>query len=296
MRPLARIAAAAAFLAGTGALASRLPVPEERPYDVVVVPPSSAMRWLALGHPTLVANFYYLRAVQYIGDSGANARGWDHLFPLVDLVTDLDPAHGYAYQVAGTLLGSVQRVAESNAILEKGMRNVPGRYILPYLRAFNAFYYAGDYAEAGRFVEAAARIPGAPAHLRQNVLAMYVKGRRADAAIAFLEEVRRATQDPEALKAIDEQIRRALLERDAALLDDAVARYRQRHGYPPLVLPALVADGLVDAIPEDPFGGVYVIGPDGRVRSSANPQRFAPPERPEQMPREPGVRKHEEYW
>jgi tetratricopeptide (TPR) repeat protein len=282
------IAAAAVLGLATAAAASRLPVPEERPYDVAVVPPASAARWLSLGHPTLVANLFYLRAVQYIGEPRASERGWEKLHPVADLVTDLDPGHGYAYQVAGTLLGSHDRVAESNAILEKGMRNCPTRYILPFLRAFNAFYYGGDYAEAGRYMELAARTPGAPERLRQNVLAMYVKGSRTDAALAFLEEARAAAEDDESRKAIDAQVKQALLERDAALLDRAVAQYEERHGVRPFLLAALVAEGLVERIPDDPFGGIYVLGPDGRVRSSLHAGRFSPPERPRAKP-EPKV-------
>lgn len=283
-RPL-RIATAAALALATAGAASRLPIPEERPYDVEVVPTSSVARWLALGHPTLLADLFYLRAVQYIGEPRADERGWDKLFPVIDLVTDLDPGHGYAYQVAGTLLGSYDRVQESNAILEKGMRNCPTRYILPFLRAFNAFYYQGDYAEAGRFVEIAARTPGAPERLRDNVVAMYVKGRRVDAALAFLEEARGVAEDDETRRAIDAQVKQALLERDAALLDEAVARYQERHGIRPFLLVALVGDGLIDRIPEDPFGGVYVIGEDGRVRSSVHPNRYAPPEKPRASPK-----------
>jgi hypothetical protein len=278
------VAAAAALALATAGVASRLPIPEERPYDVGVVPPASAVRWLSLGHPTLLANLFYLRAVQYIGEPRADARGWERLYPVVDLVTELDPGHGYAYQVAGTILGSYDRVAESNAILEKGMRNCPSRYILPFLRAFNAFYYDGDYAQAGHFVEIAARTPGAPERLRQNVVAMYVKGDRTDAALAFLEQARAAAQDDETRRAIDAQVRQAVLERDAAVLDRAMAQYEVRHGMRPLLLAALVADGLVERIPEDPFGGVYVIGPDGRVRSNVQPARFAPPEKPRNRP------------
>jgi tetratricopeptide (TPR) repeat protein len=283
-------AIASALVLATALAASRIPVPEERPYDVAVVPPSSAARWLALGHPTLLANLFYLRAVQYIGEPRANARGWGRLYPLIDLVTDLDPGHGYAYQVAGTLLGSYGHVDESNAILEKGMRSCPSRYILPFLRAFNAFYYAGDYAEAGRFVEVAARTPGAPPRLRQNVLAMYVKGSRFDAALAFLEQSRAAAQDDETRRAIDEQIRQAVLERDAAAIEEAVERHRANVGLPPLTLGILVAEGLLERIPDDPFGGRYVLDEEGKVRSTAHPLRFSPPDKPHPPPPDPGAR------
>ena len=86
------------------------------------------MRWFSLGHALTASHLYWLRAVQYIGEPRAEERGWATLFPVVDLVTDLDPGHGYAYQVAGVVLSSAGRIDESNAILEKGTRNVPSRW------------------------------------------------------------------------------------------------------------------------------------------------------------------------
>jgi len=277
---LARVLHALAFVALAAAVidtAGRLRAVREKPYDIEVVPPAAAARWISLGHPLLAANFYWLRAVQYIGEPRADFRGWDKLYPLVQLVTDLDPGHGYSYQVTGVVLSAAGRVDESNAILEKGTRNVPNRYILPYLRAFNAFYYQGDWQLAGKWAEIAAKAPGAPEHVRQNVLAYYVKGGRAEAAIAFLENVLAATNDPESRKAVEEQLRQALLERDASALDTAIARYRQKVGAVPPNLAAVRAAGFLDRVPPDPWGGVYIIGTDGRVRSSNHEFRFAPP-------------------
>ncbi len=277
--PLARasrLLLAAALAASTALTAGRLRIARERPYDVDVVPRAPVVRWLSLGHALLASHFYWLRAVQYIGEPRADERGWDRLFPLVDLVTDLDPRHGYAYQVAGVVLGTAGRVRESNAILEKGTRNVPDRYILPYLRAFNAFYHEGDWPSAGRWAEIAANEPGAPAHVRRSVLAFYVKGDRADAAIHFLENVLAETKDDESRKAVEAQLRQAVFERDAAALDRAVDTYRTRVGVRPLTLETLVVDGLVAGIPPDPYGGEWVLGPDGRVRSTAHEFRYSP--------------------
>jgi hypothetical protein len=268
----------AAFALATWLLASRLDAARLRPYDVGVVPKASTLRWLSLGHPTLAANLLWLKAVQYIGDPRADERGWDKLSPLANAVTDLDPRHGYAYYVAGTLLGSLGYVPESNAILEKGTRALPDRYILPYLRAFNAFYYDDDWTTAGRFAEISARAPGAPPHVRQNVLAYYVKGQRADAAVAFLEQSLAEANDPETRKAIEGQIRQALLERDAVRLDDAVEKWRSRYVVGPLSLQQLVTENLLPAIPADPHGGELYVDEDGRVRSTANPYRFSKPE------------------
>jgi tetratricopeptide (TPR) repeat protein len=255
----------------------------ERPYDVEVVPPASAVRWISLGHTLLAANFYWLRTVQYIGEPRADFRGWERLHPLAQLVTDLDPGHGYAYQVAGVVLASAGRVDESNAILEKGTRNVPSRYILPYLRAFNAFYYQGDWQQAGRWAELAAKAPGAPDHVKRNVLAYYVKGGRAEAAIAFLENVLAETNDPESRKKLEAELLQARFEQEAERLDAAIGAYGQRFGAPPPSVAALAAAGLVKRLPPDPYGGTWILGADGRVRSSAHEFRFSPPPPPSEL-------------
>lgn len=269
--------------------AARLEEYRASPYDVLLVPPRSVARVISVGHPTLAANVYWLRAVQYIGEPAANARGWERLYPILDLVTDLDPEHGYAYQVGGVILGTARRIAESNALLEKGMRAVPRRYILPFIRAFNAFYYEDDWALAGRFMEQAARVPGAPAHLTRDALAFAVKGNRADQAIAFLQQMMETTPDPETRGRLQTELQQAYLERDALVLDAALERHRATYGMNPITLEVLVAEGLVDRIPSDPFGGIFVVGSDGRAHSSVNDFRFARPERLARLPPEPGL-------
>jgi hypothetical protein len=262
----------------TGLLAHRLDTGSLRPYDVGVVPSAATLRWLSLGHPTLAANLLWLRTVQYIGDPRGDDRGWDKLYPLVDTLTDLDPGHGYAYQVAGSLLSTYELIPESNAILEKGMRALPDRYILPFLRAYNAFWYEDDWAGAGRYAEIAARAKGAPPHVRHYALAFYVKGQRADAAVAFLEQVLTETRDPETRAAVESQLQQALLERDAARLDDAIRTWRSRAVVGPLHLGQLVEEGLIPEVPADPFGGELYVDEEGLVRSTANPFRFSRPE------------------
>lgn len=273
----------ASLATGTVLAAGHLRAVREKPYDVEVVPPPSALRWLSLGHPLLAADFYWLKTVQYIGEPRADFRGWEKLYPLVQLVTDLDPGHGYAYQVAGVVLAVAGRVDESNAILEKGTRNVPNRYILPYLRAFNAFYYAGDWELAGKWAEIAANEPGAPAHVKRNVLAYYVKGGRAEAAITFLENVLAETADPETRKKLEGELQQARFEREAEKLDEAIARYRARFGAGPASVRALVDAGIVGRLPHEPYGGAWILGKDGRVRSTAHAFRFAPAPTAEQM-------------
>lgn len=256
-------------------VASRFPIAQQPAYELHAIPSAAAMRWASGGHPTLVANLWWLRAVQYMGDPAADRRGWDELYPAVDLVTDLDPRHGYAYQVTGNVLTSVERVDESNALLEKGMARVPDRYILPFQRAVNAFLYEGDYALAARWFEQAARVEGAPSQRMQSyAAAMYVKASAHEAALSLLSHLLETAQDETSRKAIQKQLAQATLERDAATLEAAVQEYQARHGTSPSKLEALVTEKLVPAIPPDPFGGRYFLDPGGRIRSSVNGYRY----------------------
>jgi tetratricopeptide (TPR) repeat protein len=247
------------------------------PYDFAYVPRSAAIRWASLGHPTLAGNLYWLRAVQYMGEAKASARGWDKLFPVLDLVTDLDPRHGYAYQVGANILAGVGRVDESNRLLEKGTANVPDRYILPFHRGVNAFLYERDYATAARWFERSANTPGAPLHTREAVMAMYVKADEADTAIRFLAHMLEASEDPESRKALEAQLEQARLEKVALRLDRAIQAFRERFVRLPLVPEELRAAGLIDEIPPDPYGGAWRIDDEGRAHSTVHDRRVLRP-------------------
>jgi hypothetical protein len=251
----------------------------ERPYDVRFVPQGNALQFASSAIRLSVANSYWLAAVQYIGEPRARQRGFERLFPLVDLVTDLDPSHGYAYQTAGIVLSAEGRLDESDRILVKGMQ--PGRpnwWSYPFYVAFNDYFYRGNYAEAAHWAEIAARTPGASSNISHLAFALKVKSGDHDGAIRFLTELRTAAKDDKTAKALEEQYRLALLQRDFRLLDEAVVRYRARFGRAPVVLEELIGSGELRSLPEEPFGGRYVIHSDGSVHSTANDHRFRAPE------------------
>ena len=282
-RALAYLALAAVLGAAAMGAAHGIRVAEEKPYDVAFVPAARSLRWLSLGHPTLAANLNWLRVVQYVGEKRGDQRGWDKLRPLLEVVTDLDPRHGYAYQVGANMLSSAGLISDADAILEKGSRNVPDRYILPFHRAVNAFLYEGDHQAAGRWFEVAARTPGAPPHLRDYVLSQYVKANTADAAVSFLKQLEQEAQDEDSRRSIQRQIVRAMTERDALALEHAARVYRAVIGIAPVAVEQLVFAGVVPRIPADPNGGIYYFDGEGRIRSSVEPRRI---ERPATGPRE----------
>jgi hypothetical protein len=284
--PWIPLAAAAAAL--TAASAANLALAERRlsrPYDVVNVPSGKAARIAALGHRTSLSDLYWLAAVQYIGEPKADQRGWEKLYPLIDLVTDLDPRHGYAYQAAGIVLSASGRLDESDRILLKGMEKGPPWWSFPYYVSFNHWFYRGDYAKGAEYARIAAKMPRASTNVSQLAVSLSSKSGTPEDAIAVLQELRATVQDEVSREKLDEQMKLAVLERDAQALERAAARFRAERGRPVEDLEELLRAGFVAALPKDPFGGRYVRDPDGRVRSTANPFRFQLHE----GPHEPGL-------
>jgi hypothetical protein len=272
--PLALGAALLASAAALGlSLAERAAV---KPYDVLHVPSGGAARIAALGHRTFVSDLYWLSAVQYIGERQADRRGWAQLQPLIDLVTDLDPRHGYAYQTGGIVLSAAGLLDESDAILKKGMEKGPPWWTFPYYLAFNWWFYRGDYATAAKYAEVAAGRPGASPNISHLAVSLASKSGTPEEAIALLHELKSTVQDEQTAGRLDEQLKLAILERDAQMLERTAARFRKERGHAIGTLRDLTTAGLVDAIPTDPFGGEYVwdVG-EGKVHSSANPFRFS---------------------
>jgi hypothetical protein len=252
-----------------------------KPYDVLNVPTGASARLASLGHRGLVSDLYWLSTVQYIGEPKAEQRGWDKLFPLVDLVTDLDPRHGYAYQTGGIVLSAAGRLEESNRILAKGMELGPDWWSFPYYLAFNHWFYEGDYAAGAYYAGIAARRPGASPNISHLAVSLASKSGTPDAAIELLRELRATVRDDATAERLDEQLKLATLERDAQALERAVEAFRARAGRAPFALEELVVAGAVPSIPPDPFGGKYRLDPeDGKVRSSANRFRFSVREGP----------------
>lgn len=283
------LALAAMLLLPLTHLASRLAedLGVSRPYEVRFLPDGRALRFLPPAIKLSLANAYWLATVQYVGDQQLAGGTYDRLYPLVDLVTDLDPPHGYAYQTAGINLSAAGRLDESDRILKKGMDTGPNWWSYPFYLAFNDYFYRGDYPSAARWARLAARTPGASTNISHLALALEVKSGDPLAGAALVEELLKTTTDPNIQERLEEQRRLAHLQVAFAQLDAAVARFRHTRGHFPLRAEELVEGGLLPALPEEPFGGRFEVQPDGQVTSTGRGYRFRPAEPGRGLPRPP---------
>jgi tetratricopeptide (TPR) repeat protein len=236
------------------------------------LPSGAVLRTVSCGQRLLLADLYWLKAVQYVGETVlAKVPRWDALYPLADIVTDLDPRFGYAYQVSGSnLAGLGHRYDEADRILAKGMRNLPERWSLPFVQATNKFIFEEKYAEAAEYARRAAEIGKRPhlALLAANLSALANTDDEYRAAVAFLDQMLAETDTPELKDDLRERRTRIRTFQELATLERAIAAHRARGGRLPGRLSELVPADL-PALPADPSGGRFLYDPaTGAVRSS----------------------------
>ncbi len=275
-RPLATLAALLLAAAGLTA-ASRLSLEPEASVRGAVrnpawLPSGKVLRIASFGQRLLLSDLYWLRAVSYMGETLlSRSDRWEALLPLAEIVTDLDPRHGYVYQVTGSnLAGLANRHAEADRILEKGMRALPERWNLPFIQATNKFLFEQDYPAAARLARRAAEISKRPhlALLAANLSALVNTEDEYEAASTFLVQVLGQAETPEMRRELTERLVKVRTYQALSSLERAVASYRARTGRLPARLAELVPADLPD-LPADPSGGRFEYDPaTGAVHST----------------------------
>jgi hypothetical protein len=112
------------------------------PVDEIYFSSGEALGRMALSYKSLLADVYWIRAVQYFGGTrldmkngvmpapGSGRSSYDLLYPLLDVTTTLDPSFNIAYRFGATFLAEGYpngpgRPDQAVALLDKGFANNP---------------------------------------------------------------------------------------------------------------------------------------------------------------------------
>ena len=121
----------------------------------------------------------------------------------------------------------------------------------------------------------AASLPDHPAYLPGLATRMAAEAGSPDTALAFLEARWQETHDQATREALESRMKEVIIERDLQVLERAVDVYHATYEAFPMTLAALVNGRIVTALPQEPFGGEYLLdSKTGRVSSSSHPNRL----------------------
>lgn len=161
------------------------------------IPSGEFLKHFTFGFSHLVADYFWIKTISYFGDHLMSDRQYPWLYHILDLVTTLDPQFRSPYYFGGVILSlEANQVEQSTMLLKKAMRYHPEVWKFPFFIGFNYWFHANNAAKAAPYLEIAARLPGAPAYLKNFAARLYTEAGQKDAALLFLQEMLRTTQDP----------------------------------------------------------------------------------------------------
>src|SRR5215510_408445 len=128
------------------------------------------MRRLAVGFNAIWADIYWIRAVQYYGDTRLSTdekKNYDQLYPLLDITTSLDPHFNIAYRFGSILLSEGYpngpgQADQAIVLLQKGIRETPNKWQYYHDAGFVNYWWRRDAQAAADWFLKGAKLPGAP--------------------------------------------------------------------------------------------------------------------------------------
>ena len=146
---------------------------------------SSAARRMSLSFNGLIADWYWMRSLQYVGRkilaqedkvqlNNLASLNMKLLYPLLDTATTLDPQFIPVYEYGGVVLPEIN-ADDAIKLLRKGIENNPAEWRLYYHLAY-IYWQRKDYDAASQAYAEGAKLPNAPAWMAQMSARMKAEG------------------------------------------------------------------------------------------------------------------------
>ncbi|MGB7210728.1 MAG: hypothetical protein WBD27_18885 [Pyrinomonadaceae bacterium] len=166
------------------------------------------LRGFALGSEGLLADWYWINSLQYIGSKfarteldGINIEDLTSfnprlLYPYLDNATDLDPTFMAAYTYGSSILPAIDSQL-AITLTEKGISNNPGEWRLYHYLGY-IYWRQKDFDKAAEAYEKGSRIGDSPQFMKLMVARMKTQGGSRETARAMYQQM---------LEGADEQTR-----------------------------------------------------------------------------------------
>jgi hypothetical protein len=256
--------------------------------DLLYFHAGPAVRRLALGFDGLLADIYWIRAIQHYGDTKLSKKPdkqYRLLYPFLDLTTTLDPRFTVAYRFGALFLAEPYPDGPGRAdlairLLERGLSADPTRWQYAQDAGFVYYWWVQDYKAAASWFDRAARMTGAPWWLRSMAATTLAQGGDRRSSRQLWQQL----YDTSEHEWVRNNAQLKLAQLDALDQMDALAglirRYTAQTGRFPESWAAIGALGWLRGVPADPSGTAYVLDrtqPGGVAVASSSPLFPIPP-------------------
>ncbi|MDQ3129548.1 MAG: hypothetical protein M3Q99_02145 [Acidobacteriota bacterium] len=190
---------------------NRPPLPEGIE-DADMVVQTSKLKGYALGFEGLIADWYWMKSLQYVGDKIFNnkqnlnledltALNPRLLYPYLDTATTLDPHFTEVYAYGAVILPAIDR-EQAVKLTEKGIADNPDEWRL-YQHLGYIYWRLENYEKAAEVYSRGATVKDAPSFLRAMSARMKTQGNDRETARAIYAQMFREAQDDQSREAAE---------------------------------------------------------------------------------------------
>jgi hypothetical protein len=233
--------------------------------DVLYFSSPEGMKKVALGYDSLLADIYWMRAIQYYGrrdEADKRAVRYKNLPALLQMTVALDPNMLDAYRAGANFLAEPDPLGagqpeEALKLLDTGINKMPSDWRLQFDKGFIYYWFVKDSGAAGKCWLAASRIAGAPAWMEGLAASALSKGGAVETAKALWQRQFQASDRADVKENARNHLSSIQIAEHLWTLEYFIGKYYERFAAYPADLNDLVRSGYLRGLPVDPLGNPY---------------------------------------
>ncbi|HEX8888039.1 MAG TPA: hypothetical protein VF779_02625 [Pyrinomonadaceae bacterium] len=202
----------------------------------------NAARRMSLGFNGLIADWYWMRSLQYVGRKliaqedkvqldNLSSLNLKLLYPLLDTATTLDPQFIPVYEYGGVVLPEIN-VDDAIKLLRKGIENNPNEWRLFHHLGY-IYWQRKDYKTASEVYALGAKLPGAPAWMEAISARMLAEGGSRNTAREIYTRMSEQATDPEIKRMADLRLLQLDSFEERDVIRGILAKYAAQKGHCP---------------------------------------------------------------
>lgn len=258
-------------LAQTRLDGARLAKPEEQ---LLYLPNDKLLTHFTGGMNSVIADLLWLRCIQYTSEHFRGDHKFTWLEQMTNVVTRMDPYYVDVYRYGGIFLASLKSDDDASIkLMERGFAQNPDAWELPYEMAMvyllNRHDQPGSAEAATHYLGLAIATDRAPQSVLEIAQGLQRKHNLVDVERRLWLDLKHNSTDRFMQDLAERKLQEMTVRQNVAALQLMADGEKSRTGRALSKLDELVANGVIDRIPDDPLGGSYILNADGQVQSTA---------------------------
>jgi hypothetical protein len=276
MRKLAKKLLMSIFVAGIIALIAflqsnldyRLDLRNRQQDYVIYLPPPKYAKLVSIGYQNIVADYLYLWSIQFFSEK-MEVQRFKIIDEVFDFVTELDPKYIESYRIGALIMikdvfgrqKNQQGLQMAMKLLDKGIKNNPRNWILPFEAAQYEHFDIKDPLSANKYYKMTLASPELPKFYRNRIFTAIgdtMEGFNRNQAISYWYKLWKNAKDEIVRNIAFSHFYDLKLDLDIEFIKRAVKNYKVKYKHLPGQLSDLVRGKIVPALPYDPYGLPYL--------------------------------------